>query len=155
MNTAYQSSFLNQQPLPLDYHPSVLAALKSGKPVVALESTIITHGMEYPQNEETALQVEQTIRENGSTPATIAIMHGRIKIGLSQAEITELALAKGNVRKCSRRDLAIALMKKEYGSTTVAATMILAHMAGIQVFVTGGIGGVHRGAEETFGKYFP
>lgn len=137
-------------PQPLDYHPEILNALRHSLPVVALESTIITHGMEYPQNVETALQIEEKIRENGANPATIAIMNGRIKIGLSSAEIEELGYNKAKAKKCSRRDLASALMKSQYGSTTVAATMILAQMAGIQVFVTGGIGGVHRGAEETW-----
>jgi pseudouridine-5'-phosphate glycosidase/pseudouridine kinase len=117
--------------------------------VVALESTIITHGMPYPQNLETALLVEQTVRENGSTPATIAILDGVITIGLSRAELERLAKTTSAV-KVSRRDIAQTIAKKQTGSTTVAATMIFAHMAGIRIFATGGIGGVHRGAESTW-----
>jgi len=129
----------------------VLNALNSNKPVVALESTIITHGMEYPTNRDTAVAVEQIVRDNGAIPATIAIINGMIKIGLTAEEIEWLSTeGKKNSRKCSRRDLAFVLAKKMNGSTTVAGTMYLANMAGIKVFVTGGIGGVHRGAENTF-----
>lgn len=126
----------------------VKEALEQNKPVVALESTIITHGMPYPANVETALAVEQIIRENGAVPATMAIMDGKIKIGLTKEEIEELAHQE-NVVKASRRDLPVILAKKQYGATTVAGTMIIAKLAGIKVFVTGGIGGVHRGATES------
>jgi len=133
----------------MDYSPDVLEALANKKPVVALESTIISHGMEYPQNKETALGVEKVIKDNGAVPATIAIIEGRIKIGLTEELIDKLAKAGRTVKKCSRRDLANVLVNKLNGSTTVAATMILAHFAGIKVFVTGGIGGVHRGVANT------
>eukprot|EP00667_Euglena_gracilis_P016026 EG_transcript_16711 len=127
----------------------VLFALNAGKPVVALESTIITHGMPYPRNVETARAVEQTVRENGAVPATIAILKGVIHVGLTNAQLEALAAPGADVLKCSRRDLPYIIAARRNGSTTVAATMIIAHMAGIQVFVTGGIGGVHRGAQET------
>ncbi|KXG45006.1 pseudouridine-5-phosphate glycosidase [Tepidibacillus decaturensis] len=123
-------------------------ALASGRPVVALESTIITHGMPYPANVETALEVERIIREQGVIPATIAIINGVIKVGLTEEEIKDLAKEK-YVVKASRRDLPVILAKKLSGATTVAGTMLVARMAGIKVFVTGGIGGVHRGATET------
>ncbi|MFC4738300.1 pseudouridine-5'-phosphate glycosidase [Bacillus daqingensis] len=126
----------------------VQEALDAGKPVVALESTIITHGMPYPENIDTAMSVERIIREEGAVPATIAIMHGEIRVGLSEEELRELADAE-DVEKVSRRDLPVVLAKRAYGSTTVAATMICAEMAGIDVFVTGGIGGVHRMGEAT------
>lgn len=126
----------------------VATALAAGKPVVALESTIITHGMPWPQNLATAKEVEQTIRDKGAVPATIAVMDGKIRVGLSSEELTELAKLE-NVRKLSRADLAHALVLGEAGSTTVAATMICAQLAGIRVFATGGIGGVHRGVSET------
>jgi pseudouridine-5'-phosphate glycosidase len=132
----------------LSIHEEVAEALNSGKPVVALESTIIAHGMPYPQNVETALKVENVIRENGAIPATIACINGKIQVGLSSSQLEELATSK-NVLKLSRRDLPIAISQKRIGATTVAATMIGAEMAGIRVFATGGIGGVHRGVEMT------
>ena len=132
----------------LSIHEEVAEALNSGKPVVALESTIIAHGMPYPQNVETALKVENEIRENGAIPATIACINGKIQVGLSSSQLEELATSK-NVLKLSRRDLPIAISQKRIGATTVAATMIGAEMAGIRVFATGGIGGVHRGVEMT------
>lgn len=124
-------------------------ALKEGKPVVALESTIISHGMPYPKNVKTALAVEREIRNNCATPATIGIIDGEPIIGMSPEEIEEFGKRKG-IKKVSRRDLPIVYAKKEWGATTVAATMILASQAGIEVFVTGGVGGAHRGAEKTF-----
>ena len=133
----------------LDISPEVQAALQAGKPVVALESTIISHGMPYPQNVETALNVERIIRENGAIPATIAIIKGRLKAGLSAEEIEYLGRKGYDVTKASRRDLPVLVSKGEDGATTVATTMIIAAMAGIKVFATGGIGGVHRGAEVT------
>ena len=133
----------------LDVSPEVAEALKNHKPVVALESTIISHGMPYPQNVETALKVEDIIRANGATPATIAILGGRLKAGLSKEEIEYLGKKGLNVTKASRRDLAVLTARGEDGATTVTTTMMIAHMAGIQVFATGGIGGVHRGAETT------
>ena len=133
----------------LDIKPEVKEALESGKPVVALESTIIAHGMPYPKNVETALKVEEVIRANGAVPATIAIIDGVIKVGLTPEEIEYLGTAKG-VLKVSRRDFPVVMAKKMDGATTVAGTMMAAAMAGIKVFVTGGIGGVHRGAGETF-----
>ncbi|PYF79535.1 MULTISPECIES: pseudouridine-5'-phosphate glycosidase [Marinomonas] len=134
----------------LDINPDVAAAIAAGKPVVALESTIISHGMPWPQNAETAKKVEQIIRDNGAVPATIAIIDGRLKAGLSNDEIDTLAKAGLSVTKCSRRDLPFVVAQKQHGATTVAATMIIAAMAGIKVFATGGIGGVHRGAQQTF-----
>ena len=131
----------------LDISPEVAEALDNGKPVVALESTIISHGMPYPGNVKTALLVEQTIRENGAVPATIAIIGGRLKAGLSEAEIEYLGNSGRNVAKASRRDLAALVARKADGATTVTTTMMIAHMAGIGIFATGGIGGVHRGAE--------
>jgi len=133
----------------LDIHPDVEDAIKNKLPIVALESTIISHGMPYPNNIETALMVEDTVRSNNAIPATIAIINGRLKVGLSNKEIEFLA-TNNKVRKISRRDLAIAVSKKLSGSTTVASTMIIAKLAKIAVFATGGIGGVHRGAEKTF-----
>ncbi|MDY2600661.1 MAG: pseudouridine-5'-phosphate glycosidase [Eubacteriales bacterium] len=133
----------------LDISPEVQAALKEHKPVVALESTIISHGMPYPQNVETALNVEKIIRENGAVPATIAIIGGRLKAGLSKEEIEHLGKAGTAVTKASRRDLPVLCAKGMDGATTVATTMIIAAMAGISVFATGGVGGVHRGAEVT------
>ena len=127
--------------------PEVTAALVAGRPVVALESTIISHGMPYPQNVETALRVEQTIRENGAVPATIAIIKGRLKAGLTPSEIEYLGQKGRGVAKASRRDLPVLVARGEDGATTVTTTMIIAHMAGIKVFATGGVGGVHRGAE--------
>ncbi|KZM39757.1 pseudouridine-5'-phosphate glycosidase [Marinomonas sp. SBI22] len=134
----------------LDISPEVTEALANNKPVVALESTIISHGMPWPQNAETAKKVEQIIRDNGAVPATIAILDGRLKAGLSHEEIDTLGQAGLSVIKCSRRDLPFVVATKQHGATTVAATMIVAAMAGIKVFATGGIGGVHRGAETSF-----
>ncbi len=133
----------------LDISPEVAAALAEGKPVVALESTIISHGMPYPQNVQTALQVEAVVRENGAVPATIAIIGGRLKAGLTTEEIEYFGKKGTAIHKASRRDLAVLCAKGEDGATTVATTMIIAHMAGIRIFATGGIGGVHRGAETT------
>lgn len=133
----------------LDLSPEVAEAIAAGKPVVALESTIISHGMPYPQNVETALMVEKTIRENGAVPATIAVIGGRLKAGLTPSEIEYLGKKGRAVTKASRRDLPVLVAKGEDGATTVTTTMIIAHLAGIKVFATGGIGGVHRGAETT------
>ena len=133
----------------LDISPEVRAALDEGRPVVALESTIISHGMPYPRNVETALLVEQTIRDNGAVPATIAVIGGRLKAGLSHEEIEYLGQTGRGVAKASRRDLPALVARGADGATTVTTTMIIAHMAGIRVFATGGIGGVHRGAEVT------
>ena len=134
----------------LDLSPEVAQALKEHKPVVALESTIISHGMPYPQNVETALKVEQIVRDNGAVPATIAVIGGRLKAGCTPAEIEHLGKAGAGVAKASRRDLAVLVARGADGATTVTTTMIIAHMAGIRVFATGGIGGVHRGAQQTF-----
>ena len=133
----------------LDIKPEVAEALAAGKPVVALESTIISHGMPYPQNVETALQVEQIIRDNGAVPATIAVIGGRLKAGLTADEIEYFGKKGQAITKASRRDLAVLCARGLDGATTVTTTMIIAHMAGIKVFATGGIGGVHRGAETT------
>ena len=133
----------------LDIAPEVQQALADGRPVVALESTIISHGMPYPKNVETALLVEQTLRDNGAVPATIAILGGRLKAGLSKEEITYLGKSGRKVAKVSRRDLPVICARGADGATTVTTTMMIAHMAGISVFATGGIGGVHRGAETT------
>ena len=133
----------------LDVNPEVAAALAEGKPVVALESTIISHGMPYPQNVETALNVERIIRENGAVPATIAIIGGRLKAGLTAEEIEYFGKKGREIHKASRRDLAVLCARGEDGATTVTTTMMIAHMAGIRFFATGGIGGVHRGAETT------
>ena len=133
----------------LQLSPEVQAARTAGKPIVALESTIISHGMPYPQNVETARAVEGVIRDAGAVPATIAVMDGRICVGLDDAQLELLGQAK-DALKISRRDLAYAIAQGKLGATTVAATMICAHLAGIEVFVTGGIGGVHRGAETSF-----
>lgn len=127
----------------------VREALEQNKPVVALESTIISHGMPYPQNVETALKVEQIIRDNGAIPATIAIINGQMRAGLSADEIDYLGKKGREVAKVSRRDLPVIIAEKKDGATTVTTTMMIAHMAGIDVFATGGIGGVHRGAETT------
>lgn len=132
----------------LDINPEVKAALEEGKPVVALESTIISHGMPYPKNVETALKVESIIRENGAIPATIAILEGRLKVGLTSEEVEFLGKTSG-VIKTSRRDIPFIVANKLNGATTVASTMIIASLAGVKVFATGGIGGVHRGAEKT------
>jgi pseudouridine-5'-phosphate glycosidase len=133
----------------LNIHPEVAQALAQAAPVVALESTIIAHGMPYPQNVQTALEVEAVIRAHGAVPATIAVLEGKICVGLSRDQIEALGSAK-DVMKLSRRDLALAVTSGQPGATTVAATMICAALAGIEVFVTGGIGGVHRGASESF-----
>ena len=133
----------------LQFSPEVQAARAAGKPVVALESTIISHGMPYPQNVQTAREVEQVIRDAGAVPATIALIDGRICVGLADDQLEQLGNAK-DALKVSRRDLAYVLAEKKLGATTVAATMICAALAGIEVFVTGGIGGVHRGAETSF-----
>ena len=133
----------------LDVNPEVAEAIANGKPVVALESTIISHGMPYPRNVETALNVERIIRENGAVPATIAIIGGRLKAGLTADEIEYFGKKGQAIHKASRRDLAVLCARGEDGATTVTTTMIIAHMAGIKIFATGGIGGVHRGAETT------
>ena len=133
----------------LDVAPEVREALAAGRPVVALESTIISHGMPYPKNVETALLVEQTIRDNGAVPATIAVIGGRLKAGLSRDEIEYLGKAGRSVAKASRRDLPALVARGAVGATRGDSTMIIAHMAGIRIFATGGIGGVHRGAEVT------
>ncbi len=133
----------------LDIKPEVAEALAAGKPVVALESTIISHGMPYPKNVETALEVERIIRENGAVPATIAIIGGRLKAGLTPEEIEYFGKKGTEIAKASRRDLAVLCSRGVDGATTVTTTMIIAHMAGINMFATGGIGGVHRGAETT------
>ena len=140
------NQFLNPY---LSVSPEVREALAENRPVVALESTIISHGMPYPQNVETALNVERIIRENGAVPATIAILHGKLTVGCSPEEIEYLGKKGLAVTKASRRDLPVLLMRGEDGATTVTTTMIGAAMAGISVFATGGIGGVHRGAETT------
>lgn len=132
----------------LDIHPDVENAIKNNEPVVALESTIISHGMPYPKNVETALMVEETVRSNNAVPATIAIINGKLKVGLTNDEIEFLATNE-EVKKVSRRDLPITVAQKLSGSTTVASTMIIASLAKIAIFATGGIGGVHRGAENT------
>lgn len=134
---------------PLDLAPEVAKALDAGRAVVALESTIIAHGMPYPQNVETARTLQEIIRAEGAVPATIAVMGGKYKVGLNHEELHALATAE-SVRKLSRRDVPLALTSGEIGATTVASTMIIAAAAGIRLFATGGIGGVHRGAEYTF-----
>ena len=133
----------------LSVSPEVKQALAENRPVVALESTIISHGMPYPQNVETALNVEKIIRENGAIPATIAIIQGKITVGCTPEQIEYLGKKGLAVTKASRRDLPVLLMRGEDGATTVTTTMIGAALAGIRVFATGGIGGVHRGAETT------
>jgi pseudouridylate synthase len=134
----------------LDIHPDVAQALDAGAPVVALESTIISHGMPYPDNVKTALRVEDEVRAHGAVPATIAIIDGRLKAGLSPQQIEELGRQGPAVAKVSRRDLPFIVTSGRMGATTVASTMIIAAMAGIRVFATGGIGGVHRGAQQSF-----
>ncbi|MBQ6073748.1 MAG: pseudouridine-5'-phosphate glycosidase [Bacteroidales bacterium] len=133
----------------LEISPAVKAAQSAGLPVVALESTIISHGMPYPRNVETAIKVEEAVREAGAVPATIAVLGGRLRAGLSADEIEYLGKKGPEVAKASRRDLPVLVSKGADGATTVATTMIIAHLAGIQVFATGGVGGVHRGAETT------
>ena len=132
----------------LDIAPEVRSALSQGGAVVALESTIITHGMPYPQNVETARDVEAVVRQNGAVPATVAVIEGRIRVGLPGDVLDWLGTAS-DILKLSRADLPYAVAAKRHGSTTVAATMICAHLSGIRVFATGGIGGVHRGVEAT------
>jgi pseudouridine-5'-phosphate glycosidase len=130
----------------IDFHPDVQEALATGRPVVALESTVITHGLPYPHNVETALAMEAAVRQGGATPATVAVLGGRLTVGLPLEQLEYLASrSAGSVRKCSRRDLPLAMARGEDGATTVAGTMIVAHKAGIELFATGGIGGVHRG----------
>jgi pseudouridine-5'-phosphate glycosidase len=133
----------------LDIHADVHEALENGGPVVALESTIISHGMPYPRNVETATSVEHTVRENGATPATIAILDGRLKVGLAAAELEYLGRSGQKITKASRRDIPFILARHQDGATTVAATIVIAALAGIRVMATGGIGGVHRGVEQT------
>ena len=133
----------------LDISPEVKQALEQGKPVVALESTIISHGMPYPQNVETALKVEQVVRDNGAVPATIAIIGGRLKAGLTPEEIEYFGKKGPEIAKASRRDVAALIARKEDGACTVTTTMMIADMADIRIFATGGVGGVHRGAETT------
>ncbi len=140
---------VNNQAVPMVLSPEVVQALRGGGPVVALESTIITHGMPWPQNVETARAVEDEVRAGGAVPATIAVMEGAIRIGLGDADLEALGQAR-DVAKLSRADLAACLATGGIGATTVAATMICARLAGIEVFATGGIGGVHRGAAESF-----
>ena len=134
----------------LDFSPEVAEALSAKRAIVALESTIITHGMPYPRNVETARSVEEAAREMGAVPATIAVIDGRFRVGLNEQEIERLGELTGGVVKASRRDLALVAARKGSAGTTVAATMFIAGLAGLEVFATGGIGGVHRGAEETF-----
>ena len=133
----------------LHVHPDITEAKAERRPVVALESTIIAHGMPFPQNVKTAIAVEEAVRSTGAVPATIAILDGRLMVGLTRAEIWRIGKRGGEVIKCSRRDIPIVVARSQHGATTVAATMIIAEMAGITVFATGGIGGVHRGASET------
>ena len=134
----------------LDIHPEVAQAMAERRAVVALESTIISHGMPYPQNVATAIEVENEVRQHGAVPATIAIVNGRLKAGLTPVEIEQIGRAGHAVTKVSRRDIPFVVASKQTGATTVAATMLIAAMAGIRVFATGGIGGVHRGAQESF-----
>ena len=129
----------------IEYSPDIIQAKKEGKPIVALESTIITHGMEYPENHITATKLEETIKAEGAVPATICILQGKIRVGLDKDTLLDISKNKTGFIKCSTRDIPYALMSKKNGSTTVAATMWIAHRAGIKVFVTGGIGGVHYG----------
>ncbi len=149
MNSPSQTQHAHSSPLKL--HPEVVAALREGRPVVALESTIITHGMPHPENLDTARAVEEEIRRAGAVPATIAVVDGVPRVGLDLGELALLASTnRETVVKVSRRDLPIAVARGLSGGTTVSATMVIAAAAGIRVFVTGGIGGVHRGATETF-----
>lgn len=140
---------MTNKPALLRVQPEVSDALASGLPVVALESTIISHGMPYPRNIETALRVEQAVRDSGAVPATIALLDGYMQVGLPKADIERLGMPEASVSKVSRRDLAVLLSTRRLGATTVAATMFIAHQAGIRIFATGGIGGVHRGATHT------
>lgn len=133
----------------LDIAPEVAEAMQDGRPVVALESTIISHGMPNPRNVETALRMEAAVRQQGAVPATVAVIRGRLKAGITETEINQLGNGGNRVVKTSRRDLPLVVTRKQDGATTVAATMIVAAMAGIRVFATGGVGGVHRDAAET------
>jgi len=133
----------------LSIAPEVSVALAAGQPVVALESTIIAQGMPWPDNAETAMAVADAVRDAGATPATVAVIDGRLRVGLEAREIEMLARGGSQIRKCSRRDLPLAVAAGAHGATTVAATMIVANLAGIKVFATGGIGGVHRGAQQS------
>lgn len=135
--------------LPFALHPEVAAALRDGRPVVALESTLIAHGLPWPHNLETARAAEDAVRTEGAVPATIAVWHGKPTVGLTGEQLTELAQGK-DVLKASRRDLAVAVAQKRTAATTVAGTMVLAHWAGIRLFATGGIGGAHRGEENAW-----
>ena len=157
MTTQHNKSAMTAHPHPhphanphLDIHPDVATALAAGQPVVALESTIISHGMPYPQNVATARRVEAEVRAAGAVPATIAVIDGRLKAGLTDAQIEQLGQGGRHVAKVSRRDLPFIVAAGQTGATTVAATMIVAAQAGIAVFATGGIGGVHRGAAQSF-----
>lgn len=134
----------------LDIAPEVQKAIDEKRPIVALESTIISHGMPYPKNVETALLVEKTVRENGAVPATLAIIKGRLKVGLTSDELEYFGKKGTAITKASRRDIPYLVANKADGATTVAATMIIASLAGIEVFATGGIGGVHREAQTTW-----
>ena len=138
-----------EEELKLIYSPEVIEAKKENKPLVALESTIITHGMNYPENFETAKSVEEIVKKEGAVPATIAIIEGNIHVGLTE-ELLHSTAKSSNFKKCTTRDLPYVVMKKQNGSTTVAATMFIAKLAGIKVFVTGGIGGVHKGVSESW-----
>ncbi|KAI9302451.1 Indigoidine synthase A family protein [Cunninghamella echinulata] len=151
-NTLLQRRFFHSLPSASNFiiSPAIKKALQNGGPVVALESTIISHGMPYPKNVETAKQVENIIRDQGAIPATIAILNGKVYIGLEEEKLDELGRLGHQAVKASRRDLATVIAQKQAGATTVASTMILARRAGIPVFVTGGIGGVHRGADQSF-----
>lgn len=149
LNSTILKKLISMNSVYVKIHPEVSNALEERKPVVALESTIIAHGMPWPQNKATALQVESTIRQHGAIPATVAVMDGKICVGLSMDQLNKLA-QDPHVKKLSRRDLPIALVNKELGATTVASTMIAADLAGIRVFVTGGIGGVHRGVKDSW-----
>ena len=134
----------------IEFSPEIAAARAAKKPIVALESTILTHGMPFPRNVETAKSVEEAVRAQGATPATIAVVDGRFRVGLSEADIDRLGRLSGGVVKASRRDLAPVVARNGSAGTTVAATMFVAELAGLDIFATGGVGGVHRGAEETF-----
>ena len=134
----------------IDITPEIKTAIREGKAVVALESSVISHGLPWPDNLQTALDIQQSIRSEGGIPATIALLNGRIKVGLDEKEITFLAQPGSDIRKCSRRDLSALVTQKLHATTTVASTMIIAHHIGISVFATGGIGGVHREGQQTF-----
>ena len=134
----------------IEISPEVKLALENNKPIVALESTIISHGMPYPKNVETALNCQKIVRENGATPATIAIINGKLKVGLTDEEIDYFGRKGREITKVSRRDIPYIVATKQDGATTVSATMLIASYANIKIFATGGIGGVHRGAELTF-----